>query len=93
MGKPEIEGFLTHLAIDLKVSSSTQDQAFNALLFLYPHVQDYSREQVAEISWVPNLVFFTFQEVRKFFKDASKMAKPFLFHPIIPASDRETNFS
>ncbi len=35
MGKPEIEAFLTHLAVDLKVASSTQNQAFNALLFLY----------------------------------------------------------
>ncbi len=34
MGKPEIEAFLTHLAVDLKVASSTQNQAFNALLFL-----------------------------------------------------------
>ena len=34
MGKPEIETFLTHLAV-LKVSASTQNQAFNALLFLY----------------------------------------------------------
>jgi len=40
MGKPEIEAFLTHLAIDLNVSASTQNQAFNALLFLYGHVLD-----------------------------------------------------
>jgi integron integrase len=38
MGKPEIETFLTHLAVSLKVSSSTQNQAFNALLFLYRQV-------------------------------------------------------
>ena len=35
MGKPEIEAFLSHLATDLNVASSTQNQAFNALLFLY----------------------------------------------------------
>ena len=29
MGKHEIEVFLTHLAVDLKVASSTQNQAFN----------------------------------------------------------------
>ena len=34
MGKDEIEVFLTHLAVDLKVATSTQKQAFNALLFL-----------------------------------------------------------
>ncbi len=34
LGKQEIEAFLTHLAVDRKVSASTQNQAFNALLFL-----------------------------------------------------------
>ena len=38
MGEREIEDFLTHLAVDLKVASSTQNQAFNALLFLYREV-------------------------------------------------------
>jgi hypothetical protein len=31
MGKYEIEKYLSHLAIDLNVAKSTQDQAFNAL--------------------------------------------------------------
>ena len=35
MGKHEIEEYLTHLAITRHVASSTQNQAFNALLFLY----------------------------------------------------------
>ena len=35
MGKREIKAFLSHLALERKVSSSTQNQAFNALLFLY----------------------------------------------------------
>lgn len=34
MGVPEIEPFLTHLAVDLKVASSMQSQTFNALFFL-----------------------------------------------------------
>lgn len=38
MGKKEIEAFLTHLAVRRKVSSSTQNQAFNAILFLYRDV-------------------------------------------------------
>lgn len=38
MGKHEIESFLTHLAVDRRVSSSTQNQAFNAILFLYRDV-------------------------------------------------------
>ena len=40
MGKSEIEAFLTHLAKNLNVASSTQNQAFNALLFLYKQVLD-----------------------------------------------------
>jgi integron integrase len=38
MGSEEIEAFLTHLAVDLDVASSTQNQALSALLFLYKHV-------------------------------------------------------
>lgn len=35
MGMPEIEAFLTDLAVRKKVAASTQNQALNALLFLY----------------------------------------------------------
>jgi len=38
MGTPEIEAFLTHLAVDQKVAASTQNQALNAILFLYREV-------------------------------------------------------
>ena len=38
MGAVEIEAFLTHLAVAGRVSASTQNQAFNALLFLYQRV-------------------------------------------------------
>jgi integron integrase len=38
MGKPEIEEFLTALAVRRKVAASTQNQAFAALLFLYKDV-------------------------------------------------------
>jgi len=38
MGKGEIEAYLTHLAVTRHVSPSTQNQAFNALLFLYRNV-------------------------------------------------------
>ena len=38
MGVAEIEAFLTHLAKDENVSASTQNQALNALLFLYRNV-------------------------------------------------------
>ncbi|MCY7277679.1 MAG: phage integrase N-terminal SAM-like domain-containing protein, partial [Phormidesmis sp. CAN_BIN44] len=38
MGTPEIEAFLTHLAVTNKVSASTQNQALSALIFLYRQV-------------------------------------------------------
>lgn len=38
MGADEVRAFLTHLAVSEKVAASTQNQAFNALLFLYRHV-------------------------------------------------------
>jgi integron integrase len=38
MGKVEIEKFLTDLAINRNVSPTTQNQAFNAILFLYRNV-------------------------------------------------------
>jgi integron integrase len=38
MDTPEIEAFLTHLAVDRKVSASTQNQALSAILFLYRQV-------------------------------------------------------
>jgi integron integrase len=38
MGAPEIEGFLTDLAVRRRVAASTQNQALNALVFLYRQV-------------------------------------------------------
>ena len=38
MGKSEVEAFLSHLALNRGVSASTQNQAFNAILFLYKQV-------------------------------------------------------
>ncbi len=38
MGKEEVNQFLSHLAVKEHVSSSTQNQAFSALLFLYKQV-------------------------------------------------------
>ena len=37
-GEARIEAFLTHLAVDKSVAPSTQNQAMNALVFLYKHV-------------------------------------------------------
>jgi len=38
MGKEEIEAFLTFLATKKRLSPTTQNQAFSAILFLYKEV-------------------------------------------------------
>jgi hypothetical protein len=38
LGSPEINEFLSHLAVDRKVAASTQNQALSALLFLYSKI-------------------------------------------------------
>jgi len=37
-GEDKVESFLTHLAVDKEVSPSTQNQAMNALVFLYKQI-------------------------------------------------------
>lgn len=38
MGAVEVAAFLSHLAVELEVAPATQNQALNALAFLYSHV-------------------------------------------------------
>lgn len=38
MGAPEVSRFLSYLAVERRVAASTQNQAFNSLLFLYREV-------------------------------------------------------
>ncbi len=38
LGEPEVEAFLTHLAVNRRVAASTQNQALRAILFLYRHI-------------------------------------------------------
>jgi integron integrase len=40
MGEPEVCAFLTHLAVEGQVAAATQNQALNALVFLYRNVVD-----------------------------------------------------
>ena len=50
MGKAEIEDFLTHLAVRRRVSPSTQNQALQALLFLYRQVLEI------ELLWLDEVI-------------------------------------
>ena len=50
MGTAEVEGFLTHLAVEGNVAASTQNQALSALLFLYNQVLNQPIGHV-EVTW------------------------------------------
>jgi len=49
MGAAEVETFLTHLAVEAKVAASTQNQALQALLFLYRQVLE------VDLPWLENV--------------------------------------
>ena len=49
MGEAQISEFLNHLSLDREVSPSTQNQALNALKFLYRHVLDIPLEDIAGV--------------------------------------------
>lgn len=51
MGEPEIEQFLSYLAVQRNVSPSTQNQALNAIVFLYRHVLEMPLADFKNIRW------------------------------------------
>ena len=50
LGAEEIQGFLTHLAVNLRVSASSQNQALSSLLFLY------KKALGIELPWMDDIV-------------------------------------
>lgn len=50
LGPADVEAFLTHLAFQRKVSAPTQNQALQALLFLYRHVLG------VDLPWLTNVI-------------------------------------
>jgi site-specific recombinase XerD len=50
MGAKQVEGFLTMLATERKVSAATHNQALSALLFLYREVQEIDLPWLTEIN-------------------------------------------
>jgi hypothetical protein len=49
MAEPEMNKYLTHLAVKEPVSASTQNQALSALLFLYPYVLNREVGDLGEV--------------------------------------------
>jgi integron integrase len=68
LGEEEISAFLNHLAVNERVSSSTQNQALCAIVFLYKQVLKKDLGDFGELIWArkPTLVpvVFTKDEVR-----------------------------
>jgi integron integrase len=68
MAEPEIRLFLSHLAIDKEVSPSTQNQAFNALIFLYGSVLKQPLGKISDIERAKRAkhipIVFTKEEAR-----------------------------
>lgn len=67
MGKQEIEEFLTYLAVNKKVAPSTQNQALNALIYLYNQVLGIELDEINALRprksrHLPTVL--TFQEAR-----------------------------
>lgn len=50
LGGPEVEAFLSHLAVQRRVAAATQAQALAALLFLYKHVLN------VDLPWLNSVV-------------------------------------
>jgi integron integrase len=49
MGENEVEQFLTHLAVHSRVAAATQNQAFNAVLFLYREILGRPLENIEAV--------------------------------------------
>ena len=74
MGAKEVTDFLSHLALQRNVSPSTQNQAFNALMYLYRHVlktpiEDLSAVRAKKKQKIP--VVLTKSEIRDVLKELS----------------------
>nr|WP_181550579.1 integron integrase [Desulfosalsimonas propionicica] len=69
MGEKEISAFLTHLAVNRNVAASTQNQAFNALLFLYRNVLGIEFGELKDVQRAKKSrklpVVFTKDEIRQ----------------------------
>ncbi len=71
MGEQEVAQFLSYLALERKVAPATQNQALNALCYLYRHVLDRPLEKLGEVARAKRPrripVVFTHDEVIRIF--------------------------
>ncbi len=71
LGSSDVREYLSHLALKRKVSSSTQNQAFNALIFLFRHVLEVELQNLNKTVRAKQSqklpVVFTIDEVKLLF--------------------------
>jgi len=85
MGEKEIEEYLTHLAVDRKVSPKTQSQALNAIIYLYKNILKVEIDEIKalrprETKRLPTVL--TQEEVSKilpFLKGENKLMAKLLY--------------
>ena len=69
MGEQEISEFLTHLAVDERVAAATQNQALNAIVFLYREIVKRELGEISDIQWAKRPaklpVVFTREEAKE----------------------------
>lgn len=80
MGVPEIGQFLTYLASSQEVSTSTQNQAFSAILFLYRYVLHIELNELALAQFRPQRAktvptVLSRDEVRRLFANLTGISK------------------
>lgn len=72
LGAQDVRDFMSHLAVDMRVSSSTQNQAFNAILFFFRNALDRDMGKIRDaIRALPRRrlpVVLTGQEVLRLFE-------------------------
>src|SRR6266567_3155635 len=91
-GERKIEEFLTHLAVSGKVSASTQNQAMNALVFLYKRVLENHLQKVKvlhdqDLAAGHGAVYLPYALERKYPNAAREWSWQYLF----PARDVSTD--
>jgi hypothetical protein len=74
LGAPEVEQFLTHLAVHRKVSAATQNQA---LLFIYRHVLDIELPRLTMLpTALENSVHAHLERLRGWYEEERRRARP-----------------
>jgi len=63
MGEQEISEFLTHLAVDERVAAATQNQALNAIVFLYREIVKRELGEIGDIQWAKRPLLNRFRTI------------------------------